>query len=674
MKHAARTHALVLDTLADPIRVGRHWQFADGTLVPHVGGGDGDDGGPVPVVVPEDLTVVADIGALEDELRAEFDRLLDDGITDVTLMTERAEAIERVAAEGAARAAAEAQTQADIAALAERVRGSAPDDSSGDGAGDGTSPAEGEGDGGDEGGDGGGDGAGAGGDGGAGAAAEPQPVTAGARPAARRQPAARSVARNVARPTVPTGNAPIAITAAAGLNNIETGQTIGLMDIANAMHDKARNLQDKGRAPIATFRRQFAPQFFVKPGMGPEAMIEVLDAVTAASNWQAGDPNGRTALAAAGGWCTPSQNLYDLLELDGATGLLNLPTIGIERGGINVPSYIGVDAADGALWDWSEAQDASTVVAITDLDVATNVATVTSATHLLEIGDLVNINSTNALVNGPRVVASVADATHFTFAVTAPDATNATGSFTRQKGCFRIPCPTWSDVRLAAYGLCIEHGNLTDAAFPELTRRYVSLATNAHQHRMSALNVAKIVSSAHSDTVVTISSDLSDPLGNLLSALSLSIVDYRSQYKIASTVPIEVLFPVWVAELCAISLAMRQGVPLDRITPAQVVAEISAHGATPQFLEDYQPMWSGAAKTTWPTTVSFVFYVRGNFVEGVRPAINLGVMRDSAQVKVNDFTAAWTEEFSLLARRGPKARKVTVTTGVVDGKTGGTPA
>lgn len=43
------------------------------------------------------------------------------------------------------------------------------------------------------------------------------------------------------------------------------------------------------------------------------------------------------SLVAAGGWCAPSETIYDFLPTTPATGLLSLPEIGINRGGLRFP-------------------------------------------------------------------------------------------------------------------------------------------------------------------------------------------------------------------------------------------------------------------------------------------------------------------------------------------------
>jgi hypothetical protein len=632
MSHAARRRS----TPTTPIRVGRTWLFSDGRMLPVIAGGADDE---TVVTVPEDLTLVeaGELADLEDALVAEFDRMHDEGSDDLARMTEIADALDRVRVEGKRREDEKAEAAQKAAELRSRVHGEAKDDGDddeGDDPGDGDAPA---------------------GDGGEGAKAEDkEPALTAAAPkpiSVPRKASASATTRRAGRPTVDGRvTQPIVITAAADLPGVSTGAVIDIAQVAQSLHDKARALSNGSpRVPIARFNLSFEHE--VKKGMTADQQAAIVEAATA-----------QTALVASGGWCVPSENMYDLFALDGQTGLLDLPTVGVTRGGINIPGYIGMDAADGALWDWSEDQDEAVTITISDLDATGGTATVTtSAAHLLEVGDLVVINSSSGNVNGPVTVATVADSTHFTYAtVGTPTVSNATGYATRQKGVFRIPCPSWTDYRLAGYGATIEHGNLTDQAFPELTRRYVQLALNAHAHRMSVINLAKIKLAGNADSV-TVTAAGSDSFGEVVNAIELSAVDYRSEHKMSSNVILEVLMPVWIRENIRTTLAMRAGVDLLAVSDQQIDAYLAARKIRPQFLEDDQPMWNGTRRQAWPTSAVLTMYPAGNFIEGKGKTIDLGVVRDSRLNATNDFTAMWTEEFSLLGRRGPKARLITVT-------------
>lgn len=555
----ARTHSLT------PIRVGRRWLFADGRWLPIVSGG-ADEGGDV--LVPEDLTLIedAELAELEEQLVGAFDRHVDENTGDVAAMTEIAEALERVRAEGQRRDDEKSAAAEQIAALRDRVHASNDEPEPEAEEGDEDTPPE------------------------ADAELEPAGATAAATPPARsiRRPASASAtARLAGRPNVAEASRRVTITAAADVPGFAASAQMDLTQVATAMHDRARSLSDGSpRVSVARFHLPYAQDHHITSQMSDAAAADVIEAAVAG--------RGMAALTASGGWCAPSQTMYDLFDLSGQTGLLDLPSVQIDRGGIKVPDYIGIDAADGALWIWDEDDD---------------------------------------------------------------EAAPAVGT----KPCFTIPCLAWTDYRLAAYGLCLSHGNLSDRAYPELTRRYVSLVMNAHAHRMSGLWTTQIASATHS-VPVTVTAAGTDSYGELMSAVELQVADYRSQHLIASSVVIEVILPAWTQEMLRADLAMRAGVDqMLSVSDAQIDAHFAARNVRPQFVEDYKPLFNATPAVVWPATTEFLLYPAGSMVEGNGGTIDLGVVRDSTLNATNDFTAAWTEDFRLLARRGPLGRKVTVT-------------
>jgi hypothetical protein len=308
-----------------------------------------------------------------------------------------------------------------------------------------------------------------------------------------------------------------------------------------------------------------------------------------------------TALVASGGWCAPSTPIFELFDIGDADGLIDLPSAGAVRGGVLVPTFYTFGDVAGAFWNWTEANDIS---------AATQPA--------------------------------------------GPD-----------KTCLKIPCPTWSDVRLEAEGLCVTHGNLSDRAYPELTRHFVNQVVNAHAHRLSAAKIAKIAATA---TAVTFAGEKSDAAGDLLSAIGLQAADMRSQYRAARSRSIDVAMPDWLVEALRANLAMRAGVDLLNVTDATIVSYMAARGVRAQFLSDYQPLYSASPKTDWPTTVELLMWFSGSYLEADGGEIDLGVVRDSVLNSTNDFTAAWSEQFFAVVRTGPLARKVAIDLGV-DGVT-----
>jgi hypothetical protein len=273
--------------------------------------------------------------------------------------------------------------------------------------------------------------------------------------------------------------------------------------------------------------------------------------------------------------------------VDAGDGLIDLPTVQVSRGGLNVPDYLGLGDAEGALWTWTEdSRDEE-----------------------------------------------------------------------EEKQCLYIPCPDFTDYRLVAEGLCVTAGNLTDRAFPELTRRLISLAINAHLHRLSAAIINDIANSAVGVTVGAINSTAA---GSTLNAIDLQVQDYRSQHRMSVNAVLEAVFPLWVKAMIRSDLALRHGAELTNVTDAVVDAHFAARGVRAQFVHDYQPLFSAAARTLWPTTFDFLLFPAGGYVRGDGGTIDLGVVRDSVLNATNDYTAAWTEQLYLVAQVGPDAREITV--------------
>jgi hypothetical protein len=210
---------------------------------------------------------------------------------------------------------------------------------------------------------------------------------------------------------------------------------------------------------------------------------------------------------------------------------------------------------------------------------------------------------------------------------------------------------------LVAEGLCITAGNLTDRAFPELTQRFVSLAVNAHLHRLSAAIINEITNTAVGVTMGGINATAA---GSVLNAIDLQVADYRSQHRMSVNAVLETIFPLWAKALVRADLALRHGAELTNVTDAVVDAHFAARGVRAQFVHDYQPLFGGAAATAWPATLDFLIYPAGGYVRGDGGVIDLGVVRDSVLNATNDYTAAWTEQLYLVAQLGPDAREVEV--------------
>lgn len=558
--------------------------------------------------VPADISTVENIHALEAELVTEFDTLLDAEEQDLAAMVELAETIEAVRVEIKRQEETAAEQAERLAELAARVHPASVDATDGDQGGD-EDDEDDDVNGSDD----------AAEDVSQDAAAqaadesieseEKVPVTAGGsvRPS-NRKPSAKAIRSQAGTPDVEDSKPAnsVVITAAADVPGLAAGQQITLEQVANAMHRRARSLPARSnRVNVATFNLPFTNEQQLPDGASPSLVASMLDILANPKRLMQGN-----SLVAAGGWCAPSEIIYDFISLESTDGLIDLPSVQISRGGVKIPDYFGFGAANDNLWTWTEADD------ISALD-------------------------------------------------------NDGGSEDYLKPCARIPCPTFSEHRLEAEGLCITHGNLTDIAYPELGARWLALALNGHLHRLSAAKINKIVTDAAAFNPTGIGSDLG---GDLLSAVDLVVANLRSVHRLANSALVETVFPHWTAALMRSNFASRAGVPMTNITDADVLAHLAARNIRAQFVHGYQPLVvGGTLAVQWPTEIKFLAYPAGSYVEGNGGSIDLGVIRDSRLNETNDYTLAFTEQFYLVMRRGPQALEVTVDTDVF-GITGCCPA
>lgn len=174
-----------------------------------------------------------------------------------------------------------------------------------------------------------------------------EPVLAGANRGGR---AARAAKRTGA-PKPPATQRRATITAAADVPGMKANHTFANFTEVAAVANKrlasypSRPLPSAGgqstrlQHGIAVIRREFAPELVADVDDG-----DVLTFAAKESRLEGG------SLVAAGGWCAPSDTLYDLAELESADGLIDVPEVNARRGGIRFtpgPDYSEIYAGSG---------------------------------------------------------------------------------------------------------------------------------------------------------------------------------------------------------------------------------------------------------------------------------------------------------------------------------------
>ena len=553
-------------------------------------------------IIPDDLSALSDedLASLREQATTNFDTVYGEngeGLTDddFSVLAKLTEGIERLSAEEAVRAeAAEARVEA-AAGLAARVRPTAPDESEEDAEGvvdEAEAIVE-------------------------GAAAEEnvdehegEPALVAASPirvpmSAVRSRASRAAVQRATDAVQPETIRDVMFASGEGLGR-PVGSGVNFAE-AGEMLDRrlntfnARAYASAGAAgrhvreqhSLVGLRRPIPADLTVRSN-DPEHVRSVFDKAGDESRLQGG------SLVASGGWCAPSEVLYDLVgEVESRDGLLSIPEIGVPRGGISFTT--GIDFADlyttvdNGAFSFTEAQDIA--------------------------GEY------------------------------------AAGGTVGDKPCFELDCPEFEEHRLDVDGLCVTAGILQSRGFPEVQARSIRGVLVAHDHLMNGKLIDEMVTGS---TAVTMPA-VGGATGALLLAIELQVEHYKTIRRMSRNTSLEIVLPYWVLGVLRADLAQRAGVDLINVPDSRITAWFTQLGVRPQFVYNWQAI-SGVAEdfTAWPATVDFLLYTAGTWIRGAADIITLDTIYDSTLLGQNNFTALFTEEGWFVAKRTQDSRVVTV--------------
>jgi len=416
-------------------------------------------------------------------------------------------------------------------------------------------------------------------------------------------------AQHAPAPNVPAQR--LAITASVDIPGVARGEGLtSLAALADITARKAKSMPVTQGAPseqlVASIRNEFSHSIDDRTKRGE--VKELISFMTS--------PDKQAALVAGGGWCAPSETRYDFFNIACESGIIDLPTFGVTRGGIEFP--VSPSLADA--------------------------------------------------LGGGTAFAGFAQGTFSNTSqpwlwTEADDIAAATGSPT--KPCMRVPCPDFSEETLELYGYCLTAGNLTDAAYPESTQNTLQLLMAAHAHAINARLIALMLARSTATTAITGGAATDAAAPRIYNAVGLAATDYRARYGMCIEDVLEVVLPYWVRDVIQADLAWKAGVELGDIPLAEVNRYFTARNIAVQWVNDWQvrgtSQFGNATKmTAWPTTADFLIYAAGTFIHGNGMTLDLGVIRDSVLNETNDHTAAWSEEAHLVARVGHESRRYTV--------------
>lgn len=225
------------------------------------------------------------------------------------------------------------------------------------------------------------------------------------------------------------------------------------------------------------------------------------------------------------------------------------------------------------------------------------------------------------------------------------------------KSCFEVTCPSFTDVRLDAVGICIKAPILTNAGYPEIVQRYLSGSLVAHAHKVNASVISKISTFAGTAEAVP---DFTSTTQTTLSALELLANYKRQTYKLGLSETLEVILPYWVRSAIRDDLSLRMGVGAEVITDQIIASHFAARHLNVQFVYDWLELDTTNTTEGYSATATAIIYPAGTFVKGTTDVITLNAVYDAASLAENIYTALFFEQGLLVANVCATASKVTI--------------
>ena len=422
-----------------------------------------------------------------------------------------------------------------------------------------------------------------------------------------------------------SGETDLILTAGVEIPGFQNGSGIdSRKKLAEAMRARARSLPVTsagryGDYTVASMAREFEHVIgeSTKPGDVERMFKELADP---SRLWQNSDPSLRDEGAskitvAGGGFCAPPINVYRFFNIADTCGTIDLPTFGMERGSVNVPTspsladvFTGTFTSATNPWLWTNTDDIATVT-----------------------GD-------------------------------------------PNKPCVRVPCPDMVEWTLECYGICLTAGNLTAWAWPEAVENQIALLMAAHYHAANMRYIQQIQAMA-STCVTGMGAASAGTIAPVLGGTELQAMDYRTRYGMCETAVMEGILPYWVLGTFRSDGSKRTGVSdLFGMTLNQVADWFDVRNIRMQMVSDYQVRGSGqlgaaTPATAWPTTVEALMWAPGTVMLGNGLMLNLGVVRDSVLNAENDHTALRMEECHQVVKFGHEVRCMQIPI-CTDGTTG----
>jgi len=340
----------------------------------------------------------------------------------------------------------------------------------------------------------------------------------------------------------------------------ELGRSVG-----ERMRTLSGNGKSKSSSGLLVYKRQPDEEQrpFVSPDMAPTEVQKVFNRVTDTSRLVR-EPDGTFQNT---GWCAPSEIDYSFCPIPPLAGLIDLPGITINRGGIRFPIEPGLEDLWGG--DFMDCYTESEIIGRTEPKVCYPIPCVEFDEHRLDTCHVCITNSILANYAYPELITYYLDLLMWIFE-------------------HRLNANIIA--RMVEFALANQPGNApytpTDGLFGPLNAATASVLEGAE--------------------------------------LMAEALRYRR--RLPETTIIEAVMPLWLRGVMRSDLAKRNGVDLLAVTDADLERYLAARNIRAQWVYDWQDAYTDAntagfggstqfdAGMQWPTSVQILMYPAGTFL------------------------------------------------------------
>ena len=391
--------------------------------------------------------------------------------------------------------------------------------------------------------------------------------------------------------TEPQGPGWIVAHGAPGFGPEQIGQRVGFSQMGRAL-DSVRKGHGVGRLTGKQqgpkMRQELARMVRELPiAEDQHGLVEQISRATDQRNLPGG------SLIAAGGWCAPSEQLYDFCDVPDATDLISLPEIAINRGGLR----------------WPIEPD----------------------------------------------LTSIFESFEFFFTEPELEAVDEDGNPTAVKHCVEVPCPDeFEELRLNAVGYCVEAGLLQRQGWPESIEWFLRSLTQEHFRALSRRTIRDMWNGGETVKVFDAGLQVGGTSG-VHNSLALYATNLRFHRGLSRSATIEGVAPAWFHEVLRADIAMMEGLDTKFVTDGQIQSFLSARNLAFQFVGDWQTRAEGLPghldTLAWPSYVDVMLYPAGTWFRSLSNIIEVGVMYPKEQLQVNRYTEFFTEDAIAVGKR-----------------------